>query len=299
VNNTSISPHLNENGNTASISPHPSTSPLLPSGEVLRPSIPMSVITNIPSPLQSVSSASSSDLTSSVHSSMSVSTSSTSNSSLNPTSSYFSNFSSTSDMLPFCLSASSTSNMTVPSLPFLPLYLSGGGGVGGGELDDSGGGSNVDRCGGSMAGADVLTDFASRHIKRRCSSSADDHDNREHSTSRPSLVPVGSSASARPLPVITEYAPTLPRFSAPTCIIPFLPHPPGAAQTVLATSNTNALHSGFSNSLSIDGLHQVPSLNCELKKGNKVEKRSFVKSQQNTTESPLKILFCNLHGGVV
>ena len=165
--------------------------------------------------------------------------------------------------------------MMVPSLPFLPLYLSSGGGRGrggegggGGELDDSGGGIG-DSGGGGMAGADMLRDFASRHVKRRCSSSADDHDNSEHSTSRPSLAPVVSGISARPMSVITEYAPTLPRFNAPTCIIPFLSQPSGAAQTVLTTSSTNALHSGFSNTRGIDGLHQVPSLNRELKRGKK------------------------------
>ena len=110
---------------------------------------------------------------------------------------------------------------------------------------------------------DVQRDFG-QGVKRRCSSSAEDHDTSEHSYSVPSVTPV--STTALPVPVITEYAPTLPRFSAPTCIIPFLSQP-GAIQTVLASSNANTLHSGFNGALSLDGSHQVPSFNCELVEG--------------------------------
>ncbi len=124
---------------------------------------------------------------------------------------------------------------------------------------DGGGGRGIGG-GGSVVGTDSCGDYGGS-VKRRCSSSADD-DNADHSSSRSRLAPVAGTRS-HPVPVITEYAPALPHFSTPTCILPYLSHS-DAVQTVLASSNTNALHSGFSNLLSLDGLRHIPSFNCEL-----------------------------------
>lgn len=88
---------------------------------------------------------------------------------------------------------------------------------------------------------EICTDFG-RSIKRRCSSPTDDHDACEPPLKVPATASV--SSTAQPMPVIKEYAPTLPCFNPPTCTIPLLSQP-FAMQTVLASSDTNTLQSGF------------------------------------------------------
>ena len=75
-----------------------------------------------------------------------------------------------------------------------------------------------------------------------------------------------TTATPLPIPVITEYAPTLPYLNAP--LIPFLAQ---AQQSVLASSSTSDLllattvSSGGGDHINVDDMQQhLPSLNCEL-----------------------------------
>ena len=98
----------------------------------------------------------------------------------------------------------------------------------------------------------LCTDSSSRSVvvKRRCSSTDGGLDANE--------LPITSvSTNARPVPVITEYAPSLPLFRP---VVPFLVQP--TVQTVLASSDYPR-HTGLNGAHNLDDLH-LPSLNCEF-----------------------------------
>ncbi len=92
-------------------------------------------------------------------------------------------------------------------------------------------------------------------VKRRCSSTGLDVDD-----SCPSTSVSTDTTCGFPVPVITDYAPTLPYFNAP--MIPYLSQP--TVQTVLASSD-NSLHTGVGGgSLNLNDLQHLPSLVCKL-----------------------------------
>lgn len=70
-----------------------------------------------------------------------------------------------------------------------------------------------------------------------------------------------TTATPLPVPVITEYAPSLPYLSAP--LLPYLALQP--IPTVLASSDNPLSSSGGGDHFNVDDLQHLPTLNCEFR----------------------------------